>query len=243
MDNLKDFNAEEIFELSQERGGIVLYTGSRHLSMFDVLLELQELQVLKIIGIVILIISILGCFFGYKIARVFIAICGFIVGMFIGIGVASVLRIELEKSGTIIAIVLICGIIFAILSYKFYKIGVFIMTFLNSGLFMLLVGSDLLKNEEQALVLALIAGIVIAIIAVMFTKPMIIITTSVTWGKIAGLFLAVLLKNEMMSNILPWIFIAAGIFVQIKTNGGLEGLMEGIGKKAGDQVEYEKFMK
>ena len=176
MDNLKDFNAEEIFELSQERGGIVLYTGSRHLSMFEVLLELQELQVLKIIGIVILIISILGCFFGYKLTKIFMAICGFIVGIFVGVIVS-------------------------------------------------------------------VAGIVIAIIAVLFTKPMIIITTSVSWGKIAGLFLAVLLKNEMMSNILPWIFIAAGIFVQIKTNGGLGGLMEGIGKKAGDQVEYEKFMK
>jgi len=241
MDNLKDFNAEEIFELSQERGGIVLYTGSRHLSMFEVLLELQELQVLKIIGIVILIISILGCFFGYKLTKIFMAICGFIVGIFVGVIVS--VELSLENSGMIFVIVLLSGIIFAILSYKFYKIGVFITTFLNSGLFMLLVGSDLLKNEEQALVLALIAGIVIAIIAVLFTKPMIIITTSVSWGKIAGLFLAVLLKNEMMSNILPWIFIAAGIFVQIKTNGGLGGLMEGIGKKAGDQVEYEKFMK
>ena len=203
---------------------------SENLTFFDLLSEGIELMGTagKIVCAIGLIVGLIGCFFGFKLTKVFIVICGFFIGLPVGAIVAGVIN----ASKPIIWI-LIFGIVFTVLSYKLYKFGVFIISFLNGGLTVFILGLLIFKSYKPALAFAIIIGIIVGIIAVVLTKPTIIISTSVSYGNICGLFLALLLSSSTMSKILPIVFIIAGIFVQIRSNGGL---LEGEAQKTADNI-------
>lgn len=149
--------------------------------------------------------------------------------------IGLILALKNESAGYLL-LGLILAIILAIVSYKLYKFGVFIISFLNVGTFSFTLALILFKEFKSALIIACIVGIVIGVISVLFTKPTLIISTAVSFGNIAGIFLAVLLSNETMSKILPLIFMTIGLFIQIKTN---EGLFEGVSQKAADRIKDE----
>ena len=82
----------------------------------------------KIAGSVIaLILALIGCFFGYKLSRLFMGISGFIAGAIIGQIVASQI-LHVEGFASVLCIIL-CGAFIASLAFWIYRIGIFILCF------------------------------------------------------------------------------------------------------------------
>lgn len=188
----------------------------------------------KVICMVGLIIGLLGCFFGFKLTKLFIGICGFFTGLSIGLIIAAV-----KSEAKFILIALVLAIVFVILSYKLYKLGVFMISFLNGGIVGFVIGYLIFKSVKPGIVAAVIIGLIAGIISVVFTKPTIIISTSVSFGEMSGTFLALLLSSSVLSYILPLAFIAAGIFVQIRSNGGF---FDGTAQKIIDNASNNNLM-
>lgn len=183
-----------------------------------------------------LIIGLLGCYLGFKLSKLCIGFCGFLTGIIIGVVLAI-------KNGNENYMVLgfFIAIIMAALAYNMYKLGSALVTFINTAIsifFMRLLtsseGINLTSDDiKSAFILCCILGLIAGILTFIFTKPMFIISTSVSGGYISGLCLSILTEQTFILKIFPVIFIATGIFVQIKTNHGL------FEKKARENIEEE----
>ena len=171
-----------------------------------------------------LIIGLLGCYLGFKLSKLCIGFCGFLAGIIIGV----VLSIK-NGNENYMVLGFFMAIVLAILAYKLYKLGSALVAFINTAIavfFMKLLtfaeGGNLTSDDlKSTIILCCIAGIIAGILTFIFTKPMFIISTSISGGYISGLCLYILTEQTLILKILPVIFIATGIFVQIKTNHGL----------------------
>lgn len=186
------------------------------------------------------IIAMIGCLFGYKLLKLCIAICGFFTGGIIGAVIAAAAT-KGDSGGVVALAALICALLGAIVAFKLYKLGVFIVSFNNGACIGAAIGIYLLFNglsesEMYALmysenmsssdalkiaVPALIVGLIFGIIALIVLKPFIIISTSVSYGATAGVFLAAALDKSDMFYVFSLVLIVLGLIVQIKTNHGL----------------------
>ena len=83
---------------------------------------------MKIVGVIItLILALLACFLGYKLARLFMTITGFFGGLALGYAVSSQV---LKLTGWPVAgCMLAGGILMALLAYRIYVAGIFILCF------------------------------------------------------------------------------------------------------------------
>lgn len=167
-------------------------------------------------------ICAIGCFFGYKLTKVIIAICGFLLGMLAGaaVGVAA------NSPGLVLPVGVLLGILFAVIAYKAYKVGVFIMSFFTTGLFALgffsgVTGHAFDKKPLVLIAVGVIVGIVDGVVAVILTKPVLIITTSLSYGMGCGSCLAMATKHLALALPIGIVFVVLGIIIQIKTNDGL----------------------
>lgn len=186
-------------------------------------------QVMRAISFFTLIIGIIQCFWGYKWLRFVLAISGFMTGAVIGSvvglmgGLNSAESIS-EAMSMIIAVMIIFGIIGAVISYKVYKLGVFLVGF--SGVYIislitslagrLISGSD---SIASVFVTALIPAVAAGVLVVKFTKPLIIIYTGISGAYTAAVSLAVLMGGGTIFFTIA--LSIAGIYVQCKTNDGL----------------------
>ena len=208
-----------------------LFSGK--IDVFDVISAITDLlgSFGQTFCIIALVIGILGCFFGFRLTKLFVGICGFCAGGIIGV----ILAIKNESTGYLL-LGLILAIVLAIISYNLYKVGIFIISFLNGATFSFTLSLMLFKEFKPALIVACIVGLIVGIVSIMFTKPTLIISTAISFGNVAGVFLAVLLSNETMSKILPIIFMVIGLLIQIKTNNGL---FEGVSQQAANRIKDE----
>jgi len=196
---------------------------------------------IKGIAFIGMIIGLVGCLFGFKLTKIFMGICAFLVGF----GAGIVLNIAYDKP-VFVLVGLVLGIVLAVLSYKFFKIGVFLKTtfdafpiglgIMSFAFFRNLLPKDFsadnlealdnidIEKASQALIYALICAfifaVVIAVIAVIFTKPAIISITSLSFGPVAGISLGLLIGKPNLCSVLAIVFIAVGFAFQILTNHG-----------------------
>ncbi|MCR5122506.1 MAG: TMEM198/TM7SF3 family protein [Ruminococcus sp.] len=170
--------------------------------------------------VICLAIGGLGCFFGYKLTKLIIALCGFCFGELVGLIIGG----TMNSGGAALFLGFVLGIVFAIFSYKTYKLGVFLSAFLTVGLTAAGIMMYITKNTTKPIMefaVGAAVGIVAGVIAVKLTKPLMIITTSVSSGSLFGASLAVLIKMPKLAPVLGLVSIILGLIVQIKTNGGL----------------------
>lgn len=195
---------------------------------------------LKGFAVIAMIIGFVGCLFGFKLTKVFMGICAFIVGF--GAGIA--LTIESSES-FFIYIGFALGVGFIGLSYKFFKTGVFFKTIFESfptGLAIMIFTffrnmlpkdfsfdnlrafGDIVKNSQAltySRIFAVFFAVGIAVIAVKFTKPAIISITSVSFGTLTGISLGILIGKLSLCPVFAFVFTAVGFAFQILTNHGL----------------------
>ena len=166
---------------------------------------------------VMLIISLLQCFFGYKLIKLWISIGGFFVGCLMGALIAIIL--SEQSAWAVILTILIFGALGAWLAFKFFKVGVFLECFALGFVFGAILGYYFGKEQAIApagLLFALAAGI----LGVILIKPVFILTTGISGGTSAGSCLAILGKwqNPDLAIIVGLVIAALGIYVQFMMN-------------------------
>lgn len=136
----------------------------------------------KIVGSAIaLVFALLGCFFGYKLSKVFMSITGFILGVFIGQLVASEL-LHVEGFASVLCIIL-GGAIIAALALWIYRIGIFILCFA----FAFSAAGALFSFEgDIQFFINIIAGLIVGVLAVKYMRPVIILTSAIVCGSSAA---------------------------------------------------------
>lgn len=207
---------------------------SRYSSGLDTLEIISKLldslsTIFKAVAIIVFVIGLLQCLFGYKWIRFVIAVSGFLFGSTIGAFLGIMMNIN--SSGdvsdvvfSIIATMLVVGGIGAVVSYKVYKFGVFLIGF--SGVYIvnilislagrLLTGND---NIASIFITSAIPAAIAGWLVVKFTKPIIIIYTSISGAYTASFALSSLISGG--GFILMVGLSIAGIYYQCKSNGGL----------------------
>lgn len=166
------------------------------------------------IGLAIsLLMSLASCFLGYKLMKIWIAVAGFVLGFVLGDAVCAFLKVE--SFGVFFLIGAVVGIALAILSFKLYKAGVFLLgAVLGGGITLLVLGT-----ATWWYILAIIfAGIAIGALAVVAAKPVVILSSSISGGlsalQSAGALFALSALTGNASAIILW----GGVAVQFMTN-------------------------
>lgn len=136
----------------------------------------------KIVGSVItLILALIGCFFGYKLSRLFMSITGFIAGAIIGQMIASeVLHVE---GFTSVLCIILCGAIIASLAFWIYRIGIFILCF---ALAFSAAGTLFPFEGDVQFFANVITGLIVGVLAVKYMRPVIILTSAIVCGTSAA---------------------------------------------------------
>lgn len=162
---------------------------------------------LSVAGIVMLVWGLVNAFFGYKIFKIVLAVCGFLTGVFIG-GVPALLLAGDGSVGLAVLLIPVCGIIGAVLAVVLHKVGVF----LSVGAMGFIIFLLLLQNTSIALVLGIVCGIA----GVVLEKYAIIISTGLSGGFLAAAGAAFLVELGVAGTVAAGLVIGiCGIIVQL----------------------------
>ncbi|MDO4269368.1 MAG: WG repeat-containing protein [Eubacteriales bacterium] len=162
------------------------------------------------------LLGLLYCFFGFKLMRLWFAVCGFFAGAAIGFFAMS-FAFHAESAGPHILAALAGGVLGAILLYRVYLLGVFLL----NGLLSFLVFVLLLGYETAPLVIAGVCAVICGVLAVKFVRVWTILSTGVSGGLAAGCALAALLgvSSPGLALLLGAVIAVLGILFQWKTTG------------------------
>ncbi|MBW9150659.1 DUF4203 domain-containing protein [Clostridium estertheticum] len=166
-------------------------------------------ECMRIIAVVMFLFTSLQCFLGYKLFKFWVAICGFFTFGIMG-GVVS--NISSDNAGMLMLIVILSGLLGVFITFKLYKLGIFILC----GFMGFLLGYVL----TQSITLGIIMALVLGVLSVFFVRPVIIVSTSLLGGLIAGISLAKVLgiSSFATSIIIGVLFAIFGMLVQFATN-------------------------
>ena len=172
-----------------------------------------------------MILAAVVCFLGYRLFRLFVALCGIGLGAVIGCLVGS--RID---GGDVLTIILI--VVFAagicLVSFLIYKAGVFIASFFVFWSLAVCV-LEKAKLPISPMLIALLFGLLMGILTVIFVKPLIITASGLGGGlAMAGiLFGSVLHMSGFAVNVVILVtgvfFGALGMLVQFRVHGKKTG--------------------
>ena len=153
------------------------------------------------------VFSLLNCFLGYRLVKLWSALCGFAVGWVAAFAVAN--------AGVSAVIGIAAGLLLGGIAFFIYKAGVFVLcVFL---VFFLCVG--LIPIQWLAIVLGLALGIAVGVLAMKFMREVLIFTTAISGGmNAANALLPVFgLQNAAAALIVGLALAVLGIVVQWKT--------------------------
>lgn len=202
----------------------------------DVLFEISELltditgfrdtleSIVQTVAVLCMIPAFLQCFFGYKMLKFWIGFGGFIVVGVMGGLIGAALTQSIEGA---ILFAIICGVLGALVAFKLYQLGIFLLCFFTGfilGAFLGILSDNLSAVPTYGVIFALIAGIA----GILLTKPVVIISTSLSGGFTAGIGLTAILSegNSTMLIFGGLVLSALGILVQYKNNSETERAQE-----------------
>ena len=158
------------------------------------------------------VFSLLNCFLGYRLVKLWSALCGFAVGW---VAAFAVSMHFLANAGVSAVIGIAAGLLLGGIAFFLYKAGVFVLcVFL---VFFLCVG--LIPIQWLAIVLGLALGIAVGVLAMKFMREVLIFTTAISGGmNAANALLPVFgLQNAAAALIVGLALAVLGIVVQWKT--------------------------
>lgn len=200
-------------------------SGAAHLDTISSYISGIDTSYKIIATTVSLIIALLGCFFGYKLSKLFMSLTGLLVGAVVGGFIGTNF---LDGSGGMVAVCALVGaILLAILAYRIYQAGIFLLCF---GLAFMAAASILPFTGDIQFFLSVVVGFIVGSLALKFIRPVIIITSAVVCGSSAAGLLITLcdLMNIGSFSSYPLLLtvgiVALGILVQfLTTSGGRHG--------------------
>lgn len=152
-----------------------------------------------------IVIGLLVCFFGLKLVKVLGALVGFFLGAAIGGAAGFIIGLSgLAFAGVVVA----GGIIFGVLSWFLYRVGVFLLVLVETfG-----VAVTILKPESWIpAAIGLAVALVLAILAAIYVEPFVIVVTGLAGGIAAGSNIAVLAGLGDTS----WIGLVIGVAIAV----------------------------
>lgn len=167
---------------------------------------------------IIALVALLQCFFGFKLMRLWFAICGLFLGALAGAAIFFLLDMGQPGIGAFMA--LVGAILGAILLYRVYLIGVF----LSNGTLAFLVFLLMLGTEQWAIGISLVCAIIVGVAAVKFVRVWVILCTSLAGGILAGRCVILMLEihNTGLALLLGGVIAVLGFLFQWKTTAKLK---------------------
>lgn len=193
-------------------------TGAAHLNAISNYISGIDTAYKMIATTVSLIVALLGCFFGYKLSRLFMSLTGVLVGAVAGGFIGAKF---FDGSGGFVAICALVGaVVFSILAYRIYRAGIFLLCF---GLAFMAAASILPFTGDIQFFLSVMVGFIIGSLALKFIRPVIILTSAVVFGSSStGLIITLCdLMNIGLFSSYPLLLnagvVVLGILVQLLT--------------------------
>lgn len=169
------------------------------------------------------IFGALNCFFGYKLLKVWMAVCGFIIGATGGFLIAA--RFLTERN-IVFGITAAAGIVGSVLAYQIYLVGVFFLGWMMSvAAVIAFVRSLPIGDKEKLVVIAagVLLGLIVGVLIVKFARPSIILVTGISGGISTATAVFSLLKLEQPVLVVTGagiLLAIVGIMVQFLTTPG-----------------------
>ena len=169
------------------------------------------------------IFGALNCFFGYKLLKVWMAVCGFIIGATGGFLIAA--RFLTERN-IVFGITAAAGIVGSVLAYQIYLVGVFFLGWMMSvAAVIAFVRSLPIGDKEKLVVIAagVLLGLIVGVLIVKFARPSIILVTGISGGISTATAAFSLLKLEqpvLVVTVAGILLAIVGIMVQFLTTPG-----------------------
>lgn len=165
----------------------------------------------------------LNCFFGYKLLKVWIAVCGFMIGAVSGFLIAARF---LSERNIVFGITAAAGIVGSVLAYQIYLMGVFFLGWMMSvAAVIAFVRSLPIGDKEKLVVIAagVLLGLIVGVLIVKFARPSIILVTGISGGISTATAAFSLLKLEQPVLVVTGagiLLAIVGIMVQFLTTPG-----------------------
>lgn len=164
--------------------------------------------------------SLSSCFLGYKLMKVWITVAGFVLGFLLGDVMCALLHVK--NFGVFFFIGTVVGIALAIVSFKLYKAGVFLLgAVLGGGISALVLGTQ----EWWHILVAVLIGSAVGALAVVAVKPVVIFSSAISGGlsalRTACTLFALGSFTDSAATLVLWGGVAlalAGVVVQFATN-------------------------
>ena len=169
------------------------------------------------------IFGALNCFFGYKLLKVWMAVCGFIIGATGGFLIAA--RFLTERN-IVFGITAAAGIVGSVLAYQIYLVGVFFLGWMMSvAAVIAFVRSLPIGDKEKLVVIAagVLLGLIVGVLIVKFARPSIILVPGISGGISTATAACSLLKLEQPVLVVTGagiLLAIVGIMVQFLTTPG-----------------------
>lgn len=203
---------------------IPMYDGRNPIDTVQEMLEgyfqgiLRNISKEALISILVisLIVSILQCFFGYKLYKLWISLVSALI--FAGIGVGIVTANGMSENA-IIGGAIAGAVLGALIGFFLWRVGFFLLVL--SMVFLVVAGICFAQGMESlSIIIALAVGLICAILAMVLVKPILILYTGITGGFAAAESLLVLFEIEWKYFIplIGAVLTVAGVIVQFLTN-------------------------
>ena len=128
-----------------------------------------------------LVFALAGCFFGFKLARLFMTISGFFSGLILGAMVG--VKILKASNGIVILCALAGALLLAVFAYKIYQGGIFLLCFFLA--FGAAANVIPLAGNLQFF-LCTVIGFVVGTLALKYVRPVIILSSAMACGYTAS---------------------------------------------------------
>ena len=195
------------------------------MDIIEIMNSVQKLteEVSQVILAFTLLFAVLQCFFGYKLLKVWIGLIGFLVGFGLGFLISQTL---VDGKAYIPALIgIVAGVVFALLAFRIYLIGVFIYCgAIAAGAVHALPMPEKDGWDVLGIVLCVAAFLIVGFLATKFARPFIIAVTAATGAVRVAESLQGMSDALARNHALVWMIIlalaAAGMAVQFFTTRG-----------------------
>lgn len=163
-------------------------------------------------AVLVVVFSLLTCFLGYRLLKLWISIIGFAIGALAGYLIAGCFT---ETTWILVVAALGLGVILGAISFRIYLVGVFLYATLCGYIFMQQIIGD---KDWWAIAVCVIAGIGIGLLAINFVRPVMRVSTSVSGGMSASVYGLALFSvtTEIVVYIVAAVLAIAGMIVQFR---------------------------
>lgn len=128
------------------------------------------------------IISFLNCFFGYRLMKLWVGLCGFLIG-FMG-GFLLISCVSTDRT-VVFGGSMAVGLVLGVLAYVVYLVGLLFLGWCATFAVAVVIGRGIetgIREKLGVLAIGALLGILVGVLCVLFARPCIILLTGISGG-------------------------------------------------------------